>query len=706
MIRRFLPVLLLAGAPLLHGAFALPKISAPHTSVTETETVFTGGARMTYENLLLLADEIHYNPKTQVAHAIGNVSLTRGAQRLLADDLTYNLTDRTYTVKDMRVGEYPFYGTGSAAEGGPTSLIIHNAMLAFSEPTPITPTLKANALTYTPGDTVKAQNGFIGLGSLPLIPVGNYSESIKDPLLAHMSVQAGFGSRLGAYLELGLMTPVTPSLKLGGDLGVYTNRGVLVGPGMEYGFADATQNIHGKLSTGYINDQGKLGTDALLQPIPKDRGFVTWEHYQTIGDHVNLLGEVNYWSDSAVVRDFRPDAFAKVQNPDNFIEGNYTGDNYVVSAITRFQPNNYEAVQQRLPEIRFDGLPIELGSGFYHRFNASVAVLRDAEPDNSIIAGPTLTSDRIDAYYALTRPFTPNEWLSVKPVAGTRFTYYDQTQTARNNYARMLGELGFDAELHANATYDYKNTRWDIDGLRHAITPYVSYRYIPEADKGQPYIPPIDRSTFSTYLQPLGLGDRRDIDTLKATNVLRLGLDNILQTRDAHYGSRNLADLNVATDWNFDPQGAARFSDIQSQLVVTPANWIAFDAYQNVTADTMRLHELNTGVTFKVANVWSLRIGTDYLESGTYQSYAAALPTPINGIQEYTTELHYFLNEAYEAIVNVAYDARQKRFTQQTYAIRQNIRNLWFISYVISLTSGDTRQTSAGFGVNIDLARF
>ena len=57
---------------------------------------------------------------------------------------------------------------------------------------------------------------------------------------------------------------------------------------------------------------------------------------------------------------------------DNFLESYYTGDNYVISAFTRFQPNDYHIVQRRLPEIRFDGLPVEAGSGIYHRVNASL----------------------------------------------------------------------------------------------------------------------------------------------------------------------------------------------------------------------------------------------------------------------------------------------------------------------------------------------
>ncbi|OYV02301.1 MAG: hypothetical protein CFE26_22260, partial [Verrucomicrobiales bacterium VVV1] len=140
--------------------------------------------------------------------------------------------------------------------------------------------------------------------------------------------------------------------------------------------------------------------------------------------------------------------------------------------------------------------------------------------------GPRLVSDRADAYYALTRPFTPREWLTVTPTAGTRVTHYANTTgaTAPGGYTRVLGEVGVDAALRASATYAYKNPQWKIDGLRHLVTPRLSYRYIPQGDLGRRFIPAIDRrEPLTSYLRPLGLGDQRSIDDLRATNTLRLG---------------------------------------------------------------------------------------------------------------------------------------------------------------------------------------
>src|SRR5690606_8673441 len=131
---------------------------------------------------------------------------------------------------------------------------------------------------------------------------------------------------------------------------------------------------------------------------------------------------------------------------------------------------------------------------------ASAVRLRDDPP----AGGATLRSDRLDAYYAATRSFTPREWLSIAPIAGGRLTHYSRATGGRSDYTRALGELGVDAELRFNGTFDYRNERWDNDGLRHLVTPRVSYRYIPDATKGTRYIPAIDRRVFATYLEPLG----------------------------------------------------------------------------------------------------------------------------------------------------------------------------------------------------------
>ncbi|MEO6875281.1 MAG: LPS assembly protein LptD, partial [Opitutaceae bacterium] len=417
------------------------------------EAVGVGNAQLTYGDLLLTADEIRYNTETKVAIAHGHAILTQGARRLLADSITYNLIDSSYVVTNLRMGEYPVNITGSSASGNKTSITLNQASATFHEPGAFVPTLRADKLTYSPGQRLQAQGASAGIGSVRPVFFDFFQQNLKEPLLSYVSVSAGYRASLGAFIESGLHLPVANGVRFGADLGIYTARGVMFGPAASYGDTSGDDFYFGHIRSGFISDHGDRKDDVLGNPVPKNRGYVEWEHQQQLTDRVTIIGELNYWKDSEILRDFRPKDFFPVQEPDSFIESVYTGNNYFVSAFARAQPNKFDPVQQRLPELRYDVLPLAVGHGFYETFNASAAVLRDDPTDG----GPTIASQRLDAYYSLSRPIALQPWLTFTPVGGARITYYDKATGGRDTYTRTLGELGFDAALRTSALWDYKN---------------------------------------------------------------------------------------------------------------------------------------------------------------------------------------------------------------------------------------------------------
>lgn len=690
MIRRLLLLFLLAATAARALPPAAPAISADsqETDLRTGETILTGHPRIDYGIALLTADEIRYDRRAGTATARGQAQLTLGARRLVADVITYRHADATYTVENLRVGEHPFYISGRHATGNAAGLTVQQAEATMKEPGPFIPTLRAEQLQFTADRHVRADRANIGVGEIRAIRFGRYSQHLDAPLISYLSATGGYRASLGAYGEFGLHIPVSDTVRLGGDLGLYTHRGVMIGPAGSYGTGDGPEDYRGFFRSGTIRDHGERLRDILGQPVPISRHFVSWAHLQDFNDGLTVHGQLNYWSDSEIIRDFRPRDFYGVQQPDSFVEVVHTGENHLLSGFVRAQPNAYQRVQQRLPEFRYDVLPLRFADGFYQRFSASLALLRDDPPGSA----PTLTTDRLDAHYALTRPFTPREWLSVTPVAGARVTHYNTATGGRRTYTRTLGEVGLDADLRASAVYDYKNEAWDINGLRHLVTPRLSYRYIPSADRGQKYIPPIDRRTFSTYLQPLGLGDQRNLDELGRTHTLRLGLDNTLQTRDATYGSRDLFVFNVAADYRFDrAPGERAFSDLHNEIALLPARWLQFDVYQRYSTRTFALREFNSGLTIRDGDALSLRFSSNFLH---------------RQLEDYLADWRYRLSEVYEAVARLHYDSREHRFIEQSYGLRQNLNNTWLFEYVITLYDGPRRESSFGFNLQIEALGF
>lgn len=711
MTLRFAPlvaVLSLAFSRLVAAEPAvLPQLTAKSTRITESESIFSGEARLAHKDVVLYADEVVYRNQDQIAIARGNVTFIRGAQRLVTDEITYNLEDQTFTVGRFRAGQGDLYASGARAEGTPKNLVVNDAAVTYGEPDALSPTIRAAKFSYTeaenPDDSAaRVEGARLGVGATDILPLPTLTETPRNPAIAGVEARAGYSGNLGGELSLGATTAVTPTLRLGGDLGLFTKRGALLGPIGDYDSVGADGlGAKGRFRTGFIQDQGDPDLDIRGDAIRSERGYVDWQHRQTLAPGLDLAGQVYYWSDSYVTRDFRSDDFTHLQTPDTWFEATKAGDNFVVSLFTRVRVNDYALVQERLPELRFDGLPVEIGAGIYHRINAGVAILKEDDPVTDV----TTRSQRADLYYGAYRPFSPREWFSVTPLIGGRVTHYQRTNPGAQDgqYTRALGEVGFDAKLfETSATWDYKNQRWAIEGLRHIVTPTVAYRVSPTADIGRGSIPRIDDDPFNTYLRPLGLADRRDIDRLPALNTFRLGLANTLQTRDKTHGSRDLAKLDFALDQHADPEAAATDgqrrdrTDVHTFAALNPARWLRFDLYERQTVQTGTMQELTTGLTLRDADVWTLRVGTHYL--------ADALSA--REIQEYTAAYGLRLSEIYSILARVRFDSRTGDLTEQALTLSQRLSRFWTLNYQFTAYDGPRREDDFGFAISIESEGF
>ena len=64
------------------------------------------------------------------------------------------------------------------------------------------------------------------------------------------------------------------------------------------------------------------------------------------------------------------------------------------------------------------------------------------------------------------------------------------------------------------------------------------------------------------------------------------------------------------------------------------------------------------------------------------------------------------VNEVYEAIGRLQYDAIHHRFVEQSYGLRQNLSNSWILEYAVTLYDGPRRESKFGLRVNVELIKF
>ncbi len=672
------------------------------------ESIAKPNARLVDKGFLLTADEIRYNQRTLVATASGHVVLTRIGDRLLADRLTFNRGNQTFTAQNLRAGRFPFYIEGPTAEGNKSEVVVHDAKVTYREPGSWQPVIKAKSLTYSPGHFLRLSGANLGIGEYLPVPIARIGEDLAHETSQwNVSVDGGYRHTLGAYADMGVHIPFTPGASYGPDVGIYTFRGIMLGPIANYNVTTGGGTMEGYLKSGYIYDLGQRLTDILDNPVPPNRAYVEWQHTEDVTPELALAGDINWSTDSEVIRDFHAKQFVPVQEPDNFLEAVYTGADYFGSVFTRFQPDAFYPVQERLPEIRFDVLPTAIGGGIYARFDTGVAHLEENPP----AGGSHLESDRFDAFFGLSRPFSYKGIVDLTPVVGGRYTEYWDTEGAPNSggAGRALGELGFDADMKISATFDYENPLWHIDGLRHLLTPTLSYRYIPNANQSADWIPQIDRSTFSNYLPIIELGDMRALDQLQAENVLRVGLNNTLQTRDKTYGSTDLLTFDVAEDFRFQrAPGETDFSDVHAEITATPARWLEIRVEDSVSTRRAAQRAMDTTVTVREGEVWSAGIGVGYLSDKYGDFFVPGLGNfPIVGLDIYHLEVRSRLNEVYEAFIRGDYDARDHLFVDQFYGISQKVSNTWIVEYALVFSSGPNNgQGHFGLNVTLNMVRF
>lgn len=690
-----------------------PELKADESNfdVATGDFIATGHAQVTYGDIVLTASEIRLNQKTFLAKAKGNVVITGKGMRLVGSEGSFNLRKRTVEFGDFRVGAPPWFASADKAEGTLDNLTLTNPRVYMGEPAKTSPTLRASSGSLLNQKTAKLDNPVVALGDGFGIPLPDLQRNFVDSGLRGR-IKAGYSGDLGLFLRPEVKTPLNETISFVGGVEAYTRRGVMVAPGADYAGATENGTYTGAIRSGWIHDLGgaeRRGIDILGRPIDQDRGLALWTHQQEWGNQSYLVSHLAWWSDSEVTRDYRWETYRSLPQPDSWAEfGNKVGNSGLFSVFIRTRADEFQPVVQRLPEIRYDLLPTQLGeTGIVQKGFLSGAYLRRTYNDpifySALGDGFTQESARLDGYYGLEKTFTLSEWASLTPLTGARYTYdtptgdqRDLVPGSRNSYTRALGVVGADLRLKAYGTFDVKNEVWGVNGLRHLVEPIVSYRYYGGANSLplRPTGSGIEETPLGLFESEMELDRMRDTDTVANGHVVRAGVRNALQTRSTTGGSRDLAVLYVGQEYQPSQAGDEAYlpwNSLFAEARLLPASFLEVGwstRYSNAGGTFVMS---NPYLTLKDGRRWRLTLANHYL-ADLYNDYV--LRGEVN------------LNEAWSTGLRLRYDERGERWRDQTYFLRQTLDNTWRVEYRVTRSEGDAREDSFGFGVTVDLLTF
>ena len=685
----------------------LMKDSAPELSADDIgyandnsgKLIAVGKAKITDKNYEISADKVEFSEKQTYAKATGDVKLSTEKERITARDIYVNFGKDAMASDYVKFGSSPVFAESTSLKGDEKKIELGESVMYIGEPHWLSMNITTSSIKYDrETELLEMEDVTMRVGEVPLFYIPSYSQyGLKRPPY-DVNTRIGYNSDYGAFIRNNLYYNGLGEISPGILLDYYTKRSVLFGPAANYKTELANSIMEGWFQGAYIDDNGGkdiLGKDSWGKEIERERFFIELRHKQMVSDRVGITGNISYWSDEYITRDFRPELFYDNQVPDNFAEAIYYGDYFTGSVFTRFSPNSWEFVQQRLPEVRMDLQPVEIfKTGAYQTGYMSYAYLREFDPTS--IANYKY-SNRADAYYGITRPIQLSSWSKFTPVIGGRATYYANAYGKKSDYMRFLGQIGFDAQMDIWGAWEYESKTMGIDGIRHHMIPQISYRFIPNAEQGDSRIAEIDDNYITTYPPVLDLGDLRNTDEIWNTNTMRFGLQNIFETRDEEYGSREIARFDIYQDVNFDARRIPNrdykesYSDLFINASVSPARWLTIGTYTRYNLDYLDVPEVNTYLGLFDGDVFSAYLVTSYLDGS---------------INQYSVHAEYRISERYKLFGRWHYDAELAKFTHQVYGLWTRVGNSWVIEYFISERSGSTRQNSLSIGARITMMIF
>ena len=571
--------------------------------------IATGNVEVTKGSTRLMADRVELNRATGDAVAQGRVIFYDGEDQLTGQRIEYNMKTGTGVVYQAEAHGAPYYRlTGEKMERlGESVYRVQKGVFTTCDGDPPDWAFHFGSATADLNEFLYGTNASFWVRNIPLIPfVPFFAAAIRrERQTGFLFPKFGQSSRRGFYAELPFFWVIDDSQDLTFAPLTYTSLGE--GFTLEYRYIQP-DNQRGRFGGFFMQETAKHDASRFVGTTRQD-----WK----LGPRTTLKVDVTGVSDDHVLSDYGDDLY---QRSSQRVESNIfvtrtwdtwnlVGDLFFYQDLTTRRPVELN----RLPDIRLVGTPQPLHDvpGVLWQFEGSaVRFVRDVGSDGG----------RVDVHPRVSRPI-PLDVLTLTPFVGGRLTGYDRTvtgfRTSRgvdgplettndDTRLRRLFEAGGDLETKVTRVFNTGGV-WNIDALLHTIEPRVTYTWI--TGKGQDRLPqwtPGLDNIDDTSLLEYSLTNRIRGRTIALANAEPVRWELFRLTLGHAYDLRKDAWANAFATLIVAPTPTTRF---RSDLTYDPAA----DNFPSVTADLSTAipgGQLNVGVRYSdPANITFLQGG-------------------------------------------------------------------------------------------------
>lgn len=701
-VRLFFTLILATG--IAKGAINTPE-GSPIEITSTGETSYENGLATAHENVAIhvgdtdiYADYAQYNSHTHEILAEGHVRIYRDVHLYITNHGIYNTETKKIRATNLRTESPPYFVSGEEVnEISDNGYLVKNGTFTTHDAPVPDFHLRARTIRVYEKDRVIFQNVTFYVGRTPVFWWPYIYQSLDDAF--SFTVSPAYLTSWGPSLLTQVIFPIRDNIKGRLRLDYRGRRGAAVGfeSDIDYGTDDSSW---AKLKTYYIQDQNPLVNRTALPrgSIPTGRYRLGFEDLTNFTSDIYGIVDITKLSDPFVMQDFYQSEFRINPVPDNVIALTKKDPFYTLTALGRFQANDFFEQTERLPEIVLDIKRHALfGGPIFYEGETGFADLRREFADGS--GFQNYGTFRLDTFHQLLYPNTYFGWLSVVPRIGFRGTYYDETRdlgktifTPNPNplvpdfllpdptLAQPIFDAGntFRTIFNAGAEASFKlSRRWDdvqssalgLDGLLHVIQPFTNFSYVVHNGVNPASILQFDRFEPSTQLRPIDFPQFTSIDSIDEWTIWRVGVRNRLQTRRDDVTVTWL-EVDTFLDVNFDnPYDRSNYSNFFNNIRFTPLPWLTLNINSQVPAFDQGFTEVNTNLIVQpIANL-QVSIGHRYLNENPFFPNSSLVV--VGG--------YYRLDDNWGVGVQEQYEENSGTLEQQRYAIYRDLTN-WVAS--------------------------
>ncbi len=643
------------------------------------------------------ADSARYNPKTREILAEGHVRIYRTTGLFVGERAIYNIDTKQIQAVEMRTDKVPYLVGGenvtSISEG---AFLVSKGTFTTHDSSKPDFRLQAKTVRVYEQDHVVFENVTFYVRGVPIFWWPYLYQSLNDAF-SYM-VSPAYLTSWGPSVLFRVSMPVTDNIRTQIRLDYRSRRGLALGlePDIRYG---ENKTSWARLRTYFLRDTHPdiNRTSEVRMGVPKDRYRVTVRDRTEFTEDIYAIANVTKLSDQFLLQDFYPGEFQLDPKPDNVVAAAKTHPIYTLTAITRFQANDFFEATERLPEVVLDikRTPIFGGPIFYEGETGVANLRRQFEADSGFQNYGTL---RFDTFHQFLYPNTYFGWLSVVPRVGFRGTYYDETRDLGTtlltpsdgnpyipDFLRVdlkqpvqFGGSTFRTVVNAGVESSFKVSReWEeaqsrglgLDGLRHVIQPFTNFSWVSSSDSNPVSILQFDRLQPSTQLHPIDFPQFTTIDSIDNWTIARMGVRNRLQTRRDDL-TVSWMDLETYVDVNFDnPFDQTQYSNLFNKISFTPVPWASFGIASQIPVFEKGFTEVNSSVSIQpIANL-QLNFGHRYLNQNPFFDNSSL----------YVLSGYYRIDDNWGIGVQEQYEGTTGILEQQRYSIYRDLTS-WVAS--------------------------